>query len=136
MSLRALRSYRSIDADTAVAASTHGDLLLLVFERIDRHLGSAALQFAAGDAAAADRSLDAAFELVLQGLKASLDKTRGGDIALRLEELYDWATRELLRARLRRDASIAHEVRRVLGELGEGFRTAAASLSAGAGQAR
>jgi len=47
---------------------------------------------------------------IVEGLKASLDFEKGGEIAANLEALYDYMQRQLVLANLQNDAAILDEV--------------------------
>ena len=47
---------------------------------------------------------------IIDGLRASLDKSNGGDIADNLDDLYDYMIRRLMRANLENNADLLDEV--------------------------
>ena len=47
---------------------------------------------------------------IIDGLRASLDKTNGGDIADNLDDLYDYMNRRLMRANVENNMDILDEV--------------------------
>ena len=47
---------------------------------------------------------------IIDGLRASLDKTNGGDIADNLDDLYDYMTRRLIRANMENNPDLLDEV--------------------------
>lgn len=51
---------------------------------------------------------------IIDGLRASLDKEAGGEIALNLEDLYDYMARRLLRANLENNPDMLDEVSSLL----------------------
>ena len=67
---------------------------------------------------------------VLAELVSSLDMVNGGDTAVRLNELYNYATAVLLRANLTRDDSLIAEVLGLLVTLNEGWEAVAAQATA------
>lgn len=54
---------------------------------------------------------------IIDGLRASLDKERGGEIAENLDNLYDYIQRRLLEANLNNDLKILSEVVDLLKEV-------------------
>ena len=67
---------------------------------------------------------------VLAELVSSLDMVNGGDTAVRLNDLYNYATAVLLRANLNRDDSLIAEVLGLLVTLQEGWEGVAAQENA------
>ena len=59
--------------------------------------------------------------LIIEGLRASLDKTNGGQIAENLENLYGYMELRLMEANLKNDPAIITEVVGLLGEIREGW---------------
>jgi flagellar protein FliS len=55
-------------------------------------------------------SFSKAIDLITTGLESCLDKEKGGEIAQNLAFIYDWAGKEILRARLRRDPEMIQGV--------------------------
>lgn len=67
---------------------------------------------------------------VLAELVSSLDMVNGGETAVRLNELYNYATAVLLRANLNRDDSLIAEVLGLMVTLHEGWEAVAAQETA------
>jgi flagellar protein FliS len=90
----------------------------------------------AGDIAARSHSINKAYAIVAE-LQTSLDHERGGDLAARLDGLYDYLRRKLVEANFNQsDAGLA-EVLSLLSNLAEGWDGAANSLKpAGGDEAR
>jgi flagellin-specific chaperone FliS len=55
-------------------------------------------------------SFTKAIDLITTGLESCLDKEKGGEIAQNLAFIYDWAGKEIIRARLRRDPEMIQGV--------------------------
>lgn len=68
---------------------------------------------------------------ILDGLRASLDKDNGGDIAMNLDDLYDYMGRRLLRANAENNPDILDEVISLM----RSIKTAWESIPAGVRQA-
>ncbi|WP_455235237.1 flagellar export chaperone FliS [Thiogranum longum] len=58
---------------------------------------------------------------ILEGLKASLDREKGGEIAQNLEDLYVYMERRLIDANRENDASILDEVSDLLKQIKEAW---------------
>jgi flagellin-specific chaperone FliS len=63
-----------------------------------------------------------AIDLITKGLASCLDKEKGGEIAQNLALIYDWAGKEIIRARLRRDPEMIQGVINVFVPLAEAWR--------------
>lgn len=77
-------------------------------------------RLADGEIAARSRSITRAMEILTE-LTTSLDHNRGGEIAGRLAQLYDYMQRRLLEANLQQSDEPLAEVLRLLGTLAEAW---------------
>ena len=120
MTMRSHRAYAATQRETGVSSARPIDLVVMVYARLLDHLRSAQLQMAEG--ADATDSLTKAIELITKGLEACLDKAQGGEIAENLAVIYDWANREIMLSRLRRDSEKLQGVINALQPLSEAWR--------------
>ncbi len=118
--MRSHQAYAATQRETGVSSARPIDLVVMVYERLLDHLKSAQLQM--GEGADPTESLTKAIDLITTGLEACLDKVQGGEIAENLAVIYDWANREIMLARLRRDASMLQGVINALQPLAEAWR--------------
>lgn len=102
MSQRALNAYATTERETAVSSARPVDLVVLVFQRVLDHLRHGRQMMQQQEDSAVP--LTKALQLINAGLQACLDRDQGGDIASNLAGLYDWASREIMLARLKRDS--------------------------------
>jgi len=114
---RSLNRYRTVDNVTSVLGRSPIELILLVYDRIADNLNraSAAIDEKRDDNLA--DSVNQAVDLISQGLIASLDFERGGDIAQNLSSIYEYCLRSLLAARLHKDPSAIKEIAVLLADL-------------------
>ncbi len=114
---RSLNRYRTVDNVTSVLGRSPIELILLVYDRIADNLSraSAAIDERRDDTLA--DSVNQAVDLISQGLIASLDFERGGDIAQNLSSIYEYCLRRLLAARLHKDPSAIQEIAVLLADL-------------------
>lgn len=54
---------------------------------------------------------------IIDGLRASIDKDSGGEIAQNLDDLYDYMSRRLLQSNIDNDVSILNEVANLMREI-------------------
>jgi flagellar protein FliS len=91
---------------------------------------------AARGAAGAGKIKDKAEKLrsamfIVDGLRLSLDKERGGEIAENLERLYEYMNRRLLEANLTSDEKIFNEVLDLLDQIYSAWRAIEGEVSQG-----
>lgn len=115
--------YAETDRITGVAAARPVELVVMVYERIFDHLSAAERSISAGEAA--DAALIKSVDLINDGLLACLNEEQGGEIASNLRNVYQWAMARLMSARLQPSMTTIAEVRNVLTQLADGWRTVA-----------
>ena len=104
MNRRAANAYKQVSNETSVSEASPLELIILVYKRLIENLREAqrAIELGADATPAAEKALD----LIEKGLVAALDTKNGGDIAVNLAALYDWSMREILQARLKKNAEL------------------------------
>lgn len=130
MNMRAHQAYATTQRETAVAAARPVELVVMVYERVLEHLRVAQLQMADGEDPV--EAVVKSIELITSGLQACLDFEQGAEVAANLDSIYEWACRELLRGRLRRDPSILQGVIDTMTPLAEAWRQLAEREDLGA----
>jgi len=112
----AMKEYEQVGARSQVEGAPPERLVQLMLEgAIDRiSLARGAMENA--QVAIKGERIGKAISLV-EGLRASLDHERGGELAGNLDALYEYAARRLLEANLRNDVTILDEVSRLLREI-------------------
>lgn len=100
MNHRVINAYKNLSNQTAVSEAGPLELIVMVYKRLIENLRDAQSQIEKG--LDAEQSVAKALDLIEKGLMAALDPDRGGDIAKNLAALYDWSTREILTARIKR----------------------------------
>jgi flagellar protein FliS len=108
MTMRAHRTYAATQRETSVSSAKPVELVAMVYQRLLDHLQTGKIQMAEG--ADSSESLTKAIDLITTGLESCLDKEKGGEIAQNLAFIYDWAGKEIIRARLRRDPEMIQGV--------------------------
>jgi len=121
MSARAFAVYQESQREATVDQATPLDLVILTYERVIHHCDRAAEDFQHGQDS--EEAVTSALNLISDGLQSCLDFARGGDVAKNLGVLYEWAAAELVRSRIKRDATGVIAVRSALLELLDGWRT-------------
>ena len=108
MTMRAHRTYAATQRETSVSSAKPVELVAMVYQRLLDHLQTGKIQMAEGSDSS--ESLTKAIDLITTGLESCLDKEKGGEIAQNLAFIYDWAGKEIIRARLRRDPEMIQGV--------------------------
>lgn len=103
-------SYAKVGVETAVAAADPHHLILLLFDGAIAAVSVAKIQMEAGEIAHKGASISKAIDLITNGLQASLDKEAGGELAGRLDALYEYMVQRLLFANLKNSTSTLDEV--------------------------
>ena len=108
MTMRAHRAYAATQRETSVSSAKPVELVAMVYQRLLDHLQTGKLQMVEG--VDSSESFTKAIDLITTGLESCLDKEKGGEIAENLAFIYDWAGKEIIRARLRRDPEMIQGV--------------------------
>ncbi len=108
MTTRSHRAYAATQRETSVASAKPVELVAMVYQRLLDHLQTGKVQMSEG--LDSSESFTKAIDLITTGLESCLDKEKGGEIAQNLAFIYDWAGKEIIRARLRRDPEMIQGV--------------------------
>ena len=108
MTMRAHRTYAANQRETSVSSAKPVELVAMVYQRLLDHLQTGKVQMSEG--LDSSESFTKAIDLITTGLESCLDKEKGGEIAQNLAFIYNWAGKEIIRARLRRDPEMIQGV--------------------------
>ncbi len=117
-----ISAYQKVGVDAAVEVADPHKLILLLFAGAEAAIGQARAALQMGQIADKGASISKAIDIISNGLKASLDHDKGGEIALRLEALYDYMVTRLLHANLKNDLKALEEVSGLLEEIHSAWR--------------
>ena len=112
-----INSYAKVEMDTNVASADPHKLILLLYQGALLAISSAKNQMLRKDVAAKGKSISHAIMIIDEGLKSSLDKNVGGELAENLSALYEYMNQRLLVANLKNDMAALDEVTSLLTEL-------------------
>ncbi len=110
-------AYAHVGVETGVLAANPHKLIVMLFEGAMLAVNTAVRHMETGDIAAKGKSISKAIAIIENGLRASLDRKAGGEIAANLDALYEYMGNRLVRANLDNQVEMLHEVNRLLGEL-------------------
>jgi flagellar protein FliS len=111
------QAYRAMAVNSGVSAADPHALVLMLYDGALEAIRIAQGHLAAGHIAEKGAALGKAVRILEEGLKASVDRGTGGQLAFRLLDLYDYMTMRLLQANLRNDRNALTEVARLMAEL-------------------
>lgn len=107
-------AYAAVGVETGVAAASPHKLVVMLFEGAMVAVASAIQHMQAGDIAGKGKAISKAISIIDNGLRASLDKKVGGEIALNLDALYEYMSSRLLIANLKNQPQVLEEVHQLL----------------------
>lgn len=105
----AMRLYKQIDTFGNVASADRHKLIEMLLTGAIDALVNAKSGINAGAVATKCEAISKALA-ILDGLRLALDKAQGGEIAMNLDQLYEYMQNQLLVANLKDDASTIDEV--------------------------
>ncbi|HEX8601053.1 MAG TPA: flagellar export chaperone FliS [Pseudoduganella sp.] len=114
---RGVNAYAKVGLETGIAAATPHKLVAMLYDGAILALINATTHMKSGNIEAKGKSISHAIQIIDNGLKASLDKEVGGDIARNLDALYEYMSSRLLTANLQNQVEILDEVRGLLTDL-------------------
>jgi len=114
---RGVNAYANVGLETGIASASPLKLIIMLYDGALAALLGAKVNMNAGNIAAKGAAISKAITIIDNGLRASLDKTAGGDVAENLDSLYDYMSRRLLQANLKNEVGIVEEVHGLLAEL-------------------
>ena len=110
-------AYANVGIETGVIAASPHKLIVMLFEGAITAISNALQFMETNKVAAKGQSISKAIAIIDNGLRASLDKKVGGEIALSLDALYEYMSNQLLLANLNNDKVKLTEIRDLLRDL-------------------
>jgi len=120
--MRGAAAYARVGVESSVMSATPHRLIGMLFDGAQASIRAARLHMQSGDVAEKGKAISRAIDIVNQGLLAALDHERGGELAGRLEQIYDYVVRVLLQANLHNDEQRLDEAARLLEDIGSAWR--------------
>lgn len=114
---RGVNAYAKVGMETSVISASPHKLIVMLYDGALVAIKSAAVHMAAGRIAEKGAAISKALDIVNNGLRASLDKKAGGDIAANLDALYVYMTERLLTGSLQNSTAMLDEVQTLLLDL-------------------
>ena len=131
---KALKQYGQVGTQTGVEAASPHRLVQMLMEGALDKIAIAKGHMERGNVAQKGEQISLAISII-EGLRMSLDKDKGGEIAANLEALYEYMNERLLQANIKNDLQILDEVGGLMGQIKAGWDEIGLELNAAAKQA-
>lgn len=112
-----IMAYNNVSLETSVNTASPHQLIVLLFDGARKAIIIAKAGIENGDVPGKGRAITQAIDIILNGLRASLNVEEGGNLAENLYALYDYMARRLLHANLNNDTAALDEVLALLTEI-------------------
>lgn len=118
--MNGLQAYQRVNTQTSITDADPHKLIQLLYNGALERINMARARIQQKDYGAKAQLINKAIEII-GGLRSFLDFEQGGDLALRLEALYDYMERSLLEASAKNDLAKLDEVANLLRSVKEGW---------------
>ncbi|MCK2087642.1 flagellar export chaperone FliS [Thauera aromatica] len=115
------RAYARMGIESGVMSASPHKLIMMLFDGGIGFIRAARLHMQGGKVAAKGEAISKAIDVV-GGLSSALDHERGGELAGRLEALYDYISDLLLKANLENSVDRLDEAERLLADIASAWR--------------
>lgn len=116
-SLSPSQAYKTVALETSVSTADPHRLILLLFEGARAAISNARYAMEHSQSEQKGGFIAKAADIIGNGLRVALDHEQGGDLAIKLDALYDYMIRRLTHANVRNDVQALLEVDALLGEI-------------------
>lgn len=110
-------AYATVGIETGVISASPHKLIVMLYDGAIIALSNAVQHMGKGDIPAKGNSISKAIAIIENGLRASLDKKAGGEIAISLDALYEYMNNRLLQANAQNQVEGLIEVQNLLRDL-------------------
>ncbi len=118
-----INAYANVGLETGVVDASPLKLTVMLYEGAITACIQAQQAMHNGDINKKGECLTKAISIIDNGLRSSLDKRAGGQIASNLDQLYQYMTRSLMQASLHLDEKKLNEIQQLLMELKNAWET-------------
>ncbi|MCL6414455.1 flagellar export chaperone FliS [Aestuariirhabdus sp. Z084] len=119
-SAAAIKSYQNVRTQTGVTDASPHRLIQMLMEGGLERMAQAKGAISLNDDALRSQFLSKSIAII-GGLQMALDFDKGGDVAITLNDLYDYMVRRLYEANRTADVEIINEVAQLLGNVKQGW---------------
>lgn len=131
---RAANAYRQVGAQSGVESASPHRLIQMLFEGLLQNLNAARGAIERGEVEIKGTQLGRAVRILEEGLKGSLNREQGGELAANLGALYDYCIQRLTHANLRNDVQAVEEVVSLVEPVAQGWQEIGSAPAAAVGQ--
>ncbi len=118
--MNGLQAYQRVNTQTSITDADPHKLIQLLYNGAIERINMAKARMQARDYEGKGRLITKAIEII-GGLRSFLDFEKGGDLAARLEALYDYMERTLFEANAKNDPAKLDEVAELLHSIKSGW---------------
>ena len=118
--MNGLQAYQRVNTQTSITDADPHKLIQLLYGGAIERINMAKARMQANDYEGKGKLISKAIEII-GGLRSFLDFEKGGDLAERLEGLYDYMERVLFEANVKNDVAKLDEVADLLRSIKEGW---------------
>lgn len=122
-------AYAKIGTQTSVESATPHKLILMLYDGALLSIATASTAMRNKNIPVKGAAISKAIDIITNGLKVSLDLEAGGELAGRLDALYEYMTERLLYANLHNNEAALDEVAGLLAGLREAWEGIASQVS-------
>lgn len=116
-SRNAAHAYANVGLETGVVAASPHQLIIMLYEGAELSVRMAIKYINERNLEKKSAAISKASIIILEGLRAALDTSKGGDIALQLDSLYAYMNQRLMLAHINNQTEPLEEVLGLLREL-------------------
>ena len=120
-SRNAAHAYANVGLETGVVAASPHQLIIMLYEGAELSVRMAIRYINERNQEKKSAAISKASTIILEGLRAALDTSKGGDIALQLDSLYAYMNQRLMLAHINNQTEPLEEVLGLLRELHEAW---------------
>ncbi len=121
---RGAQAYARVGLETAVMSASPHQLIVLLFDGLDKAIYQARWAIEQGDIAMKGAMLSKAIAIIDEGLRAALDIEQGA-IGEDLERLYAYMSHSLVKVNASNDLDLLSHVEQLAGDIGGAWRAIA-----------
>jgi flagellar protein FliS len=114
---RGVNAYAKVGLETNISSASPHKLIIMLYDGALVAVLKGLSHMKDGNIAEKGKAISHAINIIDNGLRASLDRDAGGQIATSLDSLYDYMSRQLLMANLQNKPEMLDEVHRLLSDL-------------------